>query len=87
MKFFKVDYRPAFNEHLTPKINADYALDEISLVGKDKGHCFNNHNLTNINSITLDNQAVNDNQVIIKSYVNQFHQENEKIPRDSEIDF
>ena len=38
--------------------------------------------LSNINSIILNNQAVNDNQFITKSYVDQFHQENERSRRD-----
>ena len=40
-----------------------------------------------MNSITLSNQAVNENQVITKSDVDQFHQENERSRRDLEIDF
>ena len=35
----------------------------------------NNFSLTNINSFTLNTQAVNDNQVITKSYVDLFHLE------------
>ena len=48
---------------------------------------FGNYNLTNINSITLNKQAENHNQVITKSYVDQFHQENERSRRDLVIDF
>ena len=48
---------------------------------------FINNNLTNINSITLNIKAVNDNQVITKAYVDQFHQENERSGRDLGIDF
>ena len=38
-------------------------------------------------SITLYTQAVNDNQVITKAYVDQFHQENERSRRDLGIEF
>ena len=65
----------------------DNALDESSLVRNDDDKDFNNNNLTNIKSITLNTQAVNDNQVITKTYVDQFHQENEKLRRDVGLDF
>ena len=63
------------------------AIDEISLVKNNKDNDFGNHNLTNINSITLNTQAIDDNQVITKAYVDQFHQENERSRRDLGIDF
>ena len=87
IKFVKVNYQPAVNEHLTPKVYVDNAKDEISLVRNNKENDFGNYNLTNINSITLNTQAVNDNQVITKSYVDQFHQENERTRRDVGLDF
>ena len=43
--------------------------------------------MTNINSTTLNNQAVNDNQVITKAFVDQFHQEIEPSRRNLGIDF
>ena len=48
---------------------------------------FNNENLTNINSITLNTQAVKDNQVITKTYVDQFHNDKEKNKRDLGLSF
>ena len=63
------------------------AIDEISLVRNNQDKDFNNHNLTNINSITLNTQAVNDNQVITKAYVDQFHQEKERPRRNLGVDF
>ena len=65
----------------------DNSIDETSLVRINKDNYFGNYNLTNINSITLNTQAVNDNQVITKAYVDQFHQENERSRRDLGIDF
>ena len=47
---------------------------------------FNDNKLTNINSITLSNQPINDNEVVTKSYVDQFHNDNER-SRDLGIDF
>ena len=35
----------------------------------------------------MNTQTVNDNQVIIKSYVDQFHQKNEQSRRDLGLDF
>ena len=65
----------------------DNAIDETSLVRNNQGNDFNNNNLTNINSITLNTQAVNDNEVNTKAYVDQFHQENERSRRDVGLDF
>ena len=48
---------------------------------------FNDNKLKNINSITLNTQAVNDNEVVTKSYVDQFHNDNERSRRDLGIDF
>ena len=44
---------------------------------------FGNYNLINMNSITLNTQAVNDDQVITNAYVDHFHQENERPRRDT----
>ena len=55
----------------------DNSIDESSLVGNNKDNDFGNYNLTNINSITLNKQAENDNEVITKTYVDQFHIDNE----------
>ena len=65
----------------------DNTVDESSLVRNNQDNDFNNNNLTNIYSITLNTQAVNDNEVITKAYVDQFHQENERSRRDLGIDF
>ena len=65
----------------------DNAIDEPRLIRNNKGNDFNNYNWTNINSITLNTQALNDNQVVTKAYVDQFHQENERSRRDAGLDF
>ena len=52
------------NEQLTPIIYVDNAIDESSLVRNNQDNDFNNHNLTNINTITFETQAVNDNHVL-----------------------
>ena len=65
----------------------DNSINEVSLVTNNRDNDFGNYNLTNINSITLNTQAQNDNQVITKAYVDQFHQENERSRRDLGIDF
>ena len=75
---WKFNYQPAVNEHLTPKVYVDIAIDQTSLVRNNQDNDFNNYNLTNINSLTLNTQAINENQVITKAYVDQFHQENER---------
>ena len=87
IKFVKVNYQPAVNEHLTPKIYADSAIDESSLLRNNKDNDFGNYNLTNITSITLNKQAENDFEIITKAYVDQFHLENERSRRDLGIAF
>ena len=65
----------------------DNVVDETSLVRSNQYNHFNNKNLTNINSFTLNTQAVSDNQVIIKASVDQFHDDNERHRRDLGLDF
>ena len=55
-------------------------------MGNNQDNDFN-HNLTNINSITLNTQDVIDYQVITEPYVDQFHQENERSRRVIGTDF
>ena len=69
------------------KIYVDNSIDEVSLFRNNKDIDFGNYKLTNINSITLNKQAENDNEVITKAYVDQFHQEKEISRRDLGIDF
>ena len=86
-RFIQVYQIPQIDSHLTAKLYVDNAIDETSLVRNNKDNDFGNYNLTIINSITLNTQAVNDNQVITKAYVDQFHQENERSRRDYGLDF
>ena len=86
-RFIQVSQLLQIDFHLTPKLYVDNAIDESTLVRSNQNKDFNNYNLANINSITLNTQAVNDNQVITKAYVDQFHQENERSRRDLVIDF
>ena len=87
-RFIQVNQWPQTDSHLTPRLYVDNAVDESSLVRNNQHNDFNNNNLTNIiNSITLNTQAVNDNQVITKAYVDQLHQENERSRRDVGLDF
>ena len=65
----------------------DNAIDEISLVRNNQDNDFNNYNLTKINGITLNTQAVNDIHAITKAYVHQIHHENERPRRDLGLSF
>ena len=62
-RFIQVNQLPQIDSHLTAKLYVDNAIDEPSLVRNKQDNDFNNHNLTNINIITLKTQAENDNQV------------------------
>ena len=86
-RFIQVNQWPQIDSHLTAKLYVDTEIDQSSLVRNIQDNDFGNYNLTNINSITLNTQAVNDNQVITKAYADQFHQENERSRRDLGIDF
>ena len=78
---------PQIDSHLTAKLYVDTEIDQTSLVRKNQDNDFNNNNLTNINSITLKTQAENDNEVITKAYLNQFHEDNERNRRDLGLSF
>ena len=78
---------PQIDSHLTAKLYVANGFDEISLVRDNQDNVFGNYNLTNIYSTTLNTQAVSDNQVITKAYVDQFHQENERSRRHVGLDF
>ena len=86
-RYIKVNQWPQFASHLTPKLYVDFAIDESPLVRNNQDNDFNNNILTNINSITLNTQAVYDNQVRTKAYVDQFHEEIGRSRRDLGIDF
>ena len=57
------------------------------MVRNNQDNKFSNNNLTKINSITLNKRAENDDEVITKAYVDQFHQEKERSRRDVGFDF
>ena len=82
-RFIQVNQMPQIDSHLTAKLYIDNAIDQTSLVRINQDNDFNNIILTNINSITLNTQAVNDNEVSTKAYVDQFHREKERSRRDT----
>ena len=88
-RIVKVSSMPAVGKHLTVKYFVDQAIfnsvDEPILMRTNQDNDCNDFNRTNINSITLDTQANNKNQVITKSYVDHFHQENKRYQRDMVI--
>ena len=87
IKFVKVNYQHAVNEHLTLKMYVDIKIDESSLVRNDQDNDLNNCNLTNIDSNNLNKQAENVNEVLTKAYVDHFHPENERSRRKLGNDF
>ena len=66
------------DSHLTAKLYVYISIDEPTLVRNNQDNDFNKFNLTTKNSITLNTPAVNDNHVIIKAYVDQFHKDIER---------
>ena len=75
---------PAVGEHLTAKFYVHQAIcnsvDEPPLIINIQDNSFNDFSLTNIN-ITSNTEAIHDNQVFMKPYVDHFHQENERSRR------
>ena len=72
-RFIQVNQLPQNDFHLTAKLYVGNAADEASLVRNNQVNDFNNNNLTNLDSITLNTQAVIANQVITKAYGDHFH--------------
>ena len=85
--FFQFNQWPGIDSYLTAKVYVDNFMDEPSLVRNNQDNDFNNLNLTNKNGITLNTQAVYDNQMITKAFVDQYHQKNERSKRDLGLDF
>ena len=86
-RFIQVIQLPQIDSHLIAKLYVDNAIDESSLSGNNQDNDFGNYILTNINSITLNTQAIKDKHVLKKAYVDHFHQENERSRRDLGLDF
>ena len=70
------------SQHLTPEQYVDDAIDAKSFVWTIQDKDFNSYNLGNINSNILNTQAVIDNQVLTKTYADQFRQEYEQCRQD-----
>ena len=87
VRFIQVNQLPQIDSHLTVKLYVDNSIDEATLVRNNQDKDFGIYNLTNIISITSNKQGENDNEVITKAYVDQFHQENERSRRDVGLDF
>ena len=86
LKIAEQDYI-TLNSSLTSPKTINIPISNQNLVRSNQNTDFQNHSLTNISSITLNNQAVNDNEVITKAYVDQFHQDNERNRRSVGLDF
>ena len=54
-RFIQVNQLPQIDSHLTAKLYVDDSIDEASLVRNNRDNDFGTYNLTNINSITLNN--------------------------------
>ena len=83
----KVNSLPAINQHLTPKQYVDDAIDESTKTKNNQKSVFTSFNLTNISSITLNNQAIFDIEVITNPYVDHFEKQTERSRRHLGLDF
>ena len=87
IKFFKVNYHPAFNEHLTPKVNVDNAIEETSLLRFDLNETLD---LDKQDSIISNSTLTSPKQIIeipTKAYIDSLHEEKEGSRQDLGIDF
>ena len=58
----KVSPDPIDNREAVSKNYVKIAIDELSLVRNNQDNDFNNNDLNNINSITLNTQAIDNNR-------------------------
>ena len=86
-RIVQVNQLPQIDSHLTAKLYVDNAIEESTFVKINQDNDFNNNDSTNRNKFTLSIQAVNDNQDITKSYVSQFHNDNERNRHDLGFNF
>ena len=70
----------------TPKTHLYIPLN-TNLVRRDIYSDFDTHSLYNVSSISVTSQAVNDNELVSKAYVDSFHQENERTRRGVGLEF
>ena len=81
-RLIQVNELPQIDFHLTAKLYVDNSVDEPTLARINQNNHFNIYNLSNINNSFSNTQAVNDNQVITKTYVDQFLCDNERKRRE-----
>ena len=85
--FIKINQLRQIDSHPTAKLYVNTSIDEPTLVRNNRDKDFNKYNLTNINNITLNTQAVNDIQIFTEAYVDQCHLENERSRRENGLNF
>ena len=87
IKIVKVNYQPAVNEHLTPKVYVDSAIDETSLLGLDPNEKLD---LDNQDSIILNSTLTSPKKIIeipTKAFIDSLHEEKERSRKDLGVDF
>ena len=75
------------NEHLTPKVYVDSAIDETSLLGLDPNEKLD---LDNQDSIILNSTLTSPKKIIeipIKAFIDSLHEEKERSRKDLGVDF
>ena len=78
-RVIQVNQLPQIDSHLKAKLYVDISIEEPTLARNNQENHFNNNNLTNINTTTLNKQAEKDKEVITKAYVDQFQNDFERI--------
>ena len=85
--FIQVNQLPQIDSQLTAKLYVENSSHKPCLVRNIQDNDSGIFNLTSIKSITLNKQTENENEVITKAYVDQFHQENERSRQDLRLSF
>ena len=64
-----------------------WVVDEPTLFRNNKENDFNGYKLTNISSVTVNHDAVEDNDLVTLTYVKSLHEDNERSRRDLGLQF
>ena len=81
------DYITLNSAFTSPKTILNIPISNQHLVRNNQDNDFNNYKLSNILSISVNNQPIEDNDLVTKFYVDSLHENNESNRRDVRIIF
>ena len=81
------DYITLNSSFTSPETIINVPINNQHLVRNNQDNDFNNYKLTNISSVSVTHDAVEDNDLVTLGYVKSLHQENERSRRDVGLEF